>query len=302
MWVKLRFRRRAAAPARVAFAGAAGWLLLLSTAALWFLVVRRQTSAALHAFWAASFVDLSSPSAACGWTARCLVEVGNYGTREMGVPMLVLAAMGAVSLRRRPARLILFVGPFLLALFASALRLYPLGGRLLFFLTPCLWLLAARGIGALTRRLSVRWTRLGWIAPVVLIVPALAWSGRLLVSVTPRCQFREAFAFVEGQRQRGESLWVSHPQVYEVYRGRASDLSAYSPPDVVEQTARRRRLWMVCAVAGSHERYTAGDTVARVKAACRPVVRQRFRGVEVVLYEPSAKASTNAEVRSKAIR
>jgi hypothetical protein len=111
--------------------------------------------------------------------------------------------------------------------------------------------------------------------------------------VTPRCQFREAFAYVEAHREPGDAVWVSHPQVYEVYHGRAPDLSAYSPPARVEQAARTGRLWMVCAVSGSHERYTAAPMVAGVKAAaCVVLDRRRFRGLEVALYGlPSEKRS-----------
>lgn len=265
-------------------------LFAVSCLALWQVSVRHQTTSALRAFWAASFLDLSSPGAAVAWTGRFLIEIGNYGTREMGLPLVLLALVGAASLRRRPARLVLLVGPLLLALLASALRLYPLGGRLLFFLVPCLWLLAARGISDLSRRLSVRRAWLGWVLPIVLLLPALLWAGRLLLEVTPRCQFREAFAYVEQHRTPGDVVWVSHPQVYEVYHGRAPDLSAYSPPDIVEQAARTGRMWMICAVAGSHERYTAAETVARVKAAaCIAFDRRRFRGLEVVLYGPSSQ-------------
>jgi 4-amino-4-deoxy-L-arabinose transferase-like glycosyltransferase len=275
----------------------AGWaivtgLFALSSFVLWHVVIRHQATSSLRRFWAASFVDLSSPRAAAGWIGRCLVEIGNYGTREMGLPLLVLAIVGVASLRRRPARLVLLTGPLLLALLASAMRLYPLGGRLLFFLVPCLWLLAGRGLDALTRRLSPRITWLGWIAPLALLAPALLWAGRFLVAVTPRCQFREAFAYVEARRAPGDVLWVSHPQVYQVYHGRPPDLSAYSPPQAVERAARTGRLWMVCAVAGSCERYTAAETVARVQAApCAALERRRFRGLHVMLYAPSTDVS-----------
>jgi 4-amino-4-deoxy-L-arabinose transferase-like glycosyltransferase len=208
----------------------------------------------------------------------------------MGLPLLVLALVGVASLRRRqPSRVVLLVGPLVLALIASALRRYPLGGRLLFFLVPCVWLLAARGVGVLIRRLSTRLAWTGWVLPAALLVPAALWAGRLLVVVTPRCQFREAFAYVERQRAPGDVLWVSHPQVYEVYHGRAPDLNAYSPPEMVERAARTGRLWMVCAVAGSHERLTTPETVARVRAApCEVLIRRRFRGLEVNLYKPLA--------------
>ncbi|MGH7224346.1 MAG: hypothetical protein ACRELF_14040 [Gemmataceae bacterium] len=273
-----------------AFWALATGLFVSSCLVLWQLAVRHQTTSTLRAFWNSSFLDLSSPIAAAAWTGRRLIEIGNYGTREMGLPLVLLAVVGAASLRRRPARLLLLMGPLALALLASALRLYPLGGRLLFFLVPCLWLLAARGMEVLVRRLCVHRAWLGWLLPAALLAPSLLWAGERLIVVTPRCQFREAFTYVEAHRQPGDVLWVSHPQVYEVYRGRAPTLSAYSSPARVEQAALSGRLWMVCAVAGSRERYTAADTVARVKAAsCAVIDRRRFRGLDVVLYGPIVK-------------
>src|SRR5262249_13213099 len=149
-------------------------------------------------------------------------------------------------------------------------------GRLLFFLVPCLWLLAARGIDVSSRRLPVRLAWLSWILPAALLLPAALCVGRQFNEVTPRCQFPEAFAYFEAHREPGDVLWVSHPQVYEVYYGRSPDLSAYSPPEMVVQAAKTSRFWMVCAVAGSRERYTAAETVDRVKAAS-PVVLDRRR-------------------------
>ncbi len=282
-----RHRHTADNKARIILACTVGGLTALSSLILWSLAVRHQATSTLQAFWNASFLDLSSPGAAVTWIGFCLIEAGNYGTREMGLPVVVLALIGAASLRHQPARLVLLVGPLLLALVASALRLYPLGGRLLFFLVPCLWLLVARSIDVLMQWLPVRMRWSGWILPAALLAPALLWAGQHLIIVTPRCQFREAFTYVAAHRQPGDVLWVSHPQVYEVYHGRAPDLSAYSSPTQVEQAARTGRLWMVCAVAGSQERYTAAETVRRVKASsCIVIDRCRFRGVEVALYGP----------------
>lgn len=283
-------RCQPAAQARNKFilACAAGWLSAVSALLLWQIAVRHQTSESLRTFWAASFVDCSSPGAALAWLGRCLIEIGNYGTREMGLPLLVLAIIGAISLmRRRPARVVLLEAPLGLALSASALRCYPLGGRLVFFLVPCVWLLAARGITALIQRCPRRMTWLVRLAPIALLIPAALWAGRFLISVTPRCQFREAFAYVEQQRRAGDVLWVSHPQVYEVYYGRRPELSGYAPATKVERAARTGRLWMVCAVAGSRQRPTAPETVARLRAlTCRVLARRRFKGLEVVLTAP----------------
>jgi hypothetical protein len=286
------FRHRFAVYRRtyIAIALAVGGLAVLSSLLVWQLAVRHQATPALHTYWNESFIDLSSPGATAVWMERRLIEIGNYGTREMGLPLVLMALVGAASLRRRPARLVLLMGPLALALCASALQLYPLGGRLLFFLVPCLWLLAARGIEVLMRRLPVRSAWLGWLVPAALLAPSLLWAGEWLTVVTPRCQFREAFAYVEAHRQPGDVVWVSHPQVYEVYHGHAPTLSAYSSPSRVELAARNGRLWMVCAVAGSRERYTAADTVARVKtASCAVIDRRRYRGLDVVLYGPIAE-------------
>jgi hypothetical protein len=276
--------------ARILLACTAGMASAFSTFVLWQSALRHQATPVLRAFWEPSFLDLSSPAAALTWIGRCLNEIGNYGTREMGLPLVVLGLIGAISLRRRPARLVVLLGPLFLALLASALHLYPLGGRLVFFLLPCVWVLAARGIEVLRRHLSVRSAWLSWGLPTILLAPALLWAGQRFIVVTPRCQFREAFAYVEARRQPRDVLWVSHPQVYEVYQGRTPDLSAYSSPARVEQAARTGRLWMICAVAGSHERYTAAETVRRVKAApCAILDRRRFRGLEVVLYATMTK-------------
>lgn len=287
--------RPSGAPARGtrALAVAPGVLLMLSSLVLWLTTIRHQATPTLREFWITSFLDRSSPGAALLWTGRCLIEIGNYGTREMGLPLLVLILVGAAPLRRRSAaRVLLLVGPLLLALVASALRRYPLGGRLVFFLLPCVWLLAARGIGVLTRCPRVR--RLRWVRalPAMLLIPAVLWAGRLLIRVTPRCQFREAFAHVEQHRRAEDGIWVSHPQVYEVYHGRPPALGAYSPPEVVEQAARAGRLWMICAVAGAHERPTAPETMARVRASsCKVLQRRRFKGLEVILYAPAEEAN-----------
>lgn len=294
--------RRDAANAKVHLAVAciAGGLTVFSSFLLYQLAVRHQDTSALHAFWDSSFLDLSSPGAAAARIGSCLIEIGNYGTREMGLPLVLLALIGAASLRRRPARLVLIIGPLLLALIASALRLYPVGGRLIFFLVPCLWLLASRALAVLVRRLPNRTAWLGWLLPNVLLLPALLMAGQQALVVTPRCEFREAFAYVESRLQQGDVLWVSHPQVYEVYRNRVPKLSAYSSTQRVERAARSGRLWMVCAVAGSRERYTAAETVARVKAAGTVVDRRRFRGLEVVLYSPQANACPPSRARSGA--
>jgi hypothetical protein len=269
-----------------------GGLLPLSGLLLWQLSARHQATAGLRQFWQASFLDVSSPRAALAGAARCVCELGHYGTREMGLPLALLALAGAVSLGRRPGRLVLLVGPLALALSASALRLYPLGGRLLFFLLPCLWLLAARGVAALARRLPPRLAPAAVALPAALLVPEALSVAQAFVAATPRAQFREAFAHVHRRRAAGDALWVSHPQVYEVYHGTPPPLGAYSPAGEVERRARSGRLWLVCTVSSGRGALTAPGVAARVETAAVLLERRRFKGVEVALYAPAVPPGT----------
>jgi uncharacterized membrane protein len=282
----LRRRRRGLLLSWLVVQGA----FLLSCLALWLAVIRHQSTGRLHRFWDSSFLDLSSPQATLTWLARCLVEAGNYAGRDVGLVVVVLAVLGGVSLwRRAPARLLLLAGPLVLALAACALRYYPLAGRLLLFLAPSLWLLGARGLVCLARLLPQRKRWLGPVLPVVLLVPAGVWVGRNLAEVTPRAQFREAFQYVHENQGEGDGVWVSHPQVYEVYHGRPPELSAYSTSEEVVRAARRGRLWLIASVGARG--ITASELIDGIRSGPFVVLqRRRFKGLEVVLFAPEERA------------
>jgi hypothetical protein len=266
----------------------------ISGASLWFFVARHHHTSSLQAWWASFFPDVSSPWAALRWGVGYLIEVGHYGATGLGVPLLGLALAGWVVLARRsPALLALLTLPLGLAWVAGVARVYPLGDRLLFFAAPCLWLAAAAGAGALVQWCGERRRALAWTAMSAgLLLPGAARIVKDLGVRPVVVEFREAFAYVHAHRQPGDVLWVSHPQVYEVYHGRpAWLLGAYTPVARVEEAARRSRLWMVFTPQ------TPGLTLfpevfARVQAAgAVPVQRHQVQGLEIVLYE-----RTNADL------
>jgi hypothetical protein len=275
-------------------------MFLFSCSILWLVVVRNQSTLSLHQFWESSFIDLSSAGSALAWLGRCLVEAGNYASRDVGLAIVALGVLGGVSLwRRTPERVVLLAGPFVLALAGCALRMYPLGGRLLLFLAPSLWLLAARGLVVLAE-LTPR--RASWLRPalsVALLVPAAMWVGRNLVEVTPRAQFREAFEYVDAHWEKGDSLWVSHPQVYEVYHGCPPQLSAYSPADEVAHAASRRRLWLISSFGTRG--VTAENQIDCLRATSPEVLRRRrFKGIEVILFAPARNRRESTPVIASA--
>src|SRR5262245_34465658 len=108
-----------------------------SVAAAWLLVGRHQQSHHLEEYWQHGFLDCSSLPAAFRWVVYHLYKIGDYGTTGMGVPLLLLGSVGAVVLARRsPTLLAMLLGQLILAIGASAARLYPLDDRLMFFATP----------------------------------------------------------------------------------------------------------------------------------------------------------------------
>ena len=265
-------------------------LLVLSGALLWYFSARHLYYAGLREHWGQRFPDLTHPLQALRWLGGALRELGDYGTAGMGLPLLLLAAAGLVSLWRRDRALaVLLVGPVAAGVLAAALRRYPFGDRLLFYAVPCLWLLAAEALLGLARWRS---GRLAWLAPAALFVMALpeaAIMAKHAAVLAPRAEFREALAYVQARRQPGDLIWVAYPEVHEVYHGKdAGCLHSYLSPEEVADAVdgKRVRVW---AVVPSLDWFgaacpEASELLYAVQPA--PSVHGRFRNVQVLLYEP----------------
>jgi hypothetical protein len=275
---------------------ACGWtwaalnlLLLASAAFLWHAAGQFHHSHFLEEWWASYFPDISTPWAALRGVARYLAHVGHYGANGLGVPLLLLALPGWVVLARRsPGLAPLLVVPLALVWLAGLLHLYPPGDRLVFFAAPCLWLGAAAGAGALVRRFRVGLQKIVYTVLLGgLLLPGAARMAKEFARRPVVTEFREAFAFVDDRREEGDAVWVSHPQVYELYRGHPPWLlGAYTPVGEVVRAASAGRLWMV------HTPQTAGLTcfpevfAALETAGCVPVSRHAVQGLEIVCYRP----------------
>jgi hypothetical protein len=278
---------------------AASWLLfnsccLVSCAVLWYGILRHQRTSALQSYWADSFGDFSSVWGLLGWCVRCLLEIGHYGSNGLGIPLVLLAGAGVVFLgRRSPAMAVLLTVPVALAMTASLLRFYPLADRLAFFLVPCIWLLAAESIGRFAeflyqpRRLrAVTWV--GLASLLLLLAPGVGQLGKNLFVAVPRLPFRDAFEYVERQREPRDVCWVSHPEVFEVYRGKASwCLNSYSPaPEVVKQAA-GRRVWLICATGPAWTGPRAELEAQLMQEGMTPLAARDFPSLVVHLYGPA---------------
>src|SRR5439155_13533338 len=115
-------------------AGALAVVAAGSGGSMWYFHARHLYYPGLHEHWGAGgwggFPDLSRPLSAAVWPLKVGVEAGNYGTREMGAVLLVLAAVGVRRfLRVSPALAAAVVVPAALAVAATYLGKYPLANR-----------------------------------------------------------------------------------------------------------------------------------------------------------------------------
>jgi hypothetical protein len=280
-------------------AAAAYWLLFnaagaATAAALWWLVLRHQRTQSLHEYWSEFYGDCSSLPAFLAWLWSCLVGVGNYGSNGLGVPLVLLGVAGAALVARRsPPSAVLLTAPVVLAMAASALHFYPLADRLTFFLVPCVWLLAAEAVGALAafllrpdRRAAVACA--GAAVLLALLAPGAAQFAKRLVVVTPRLPFREAFGYVEERGVPQDLCWISHPQVFEVYRGKGRPyLSAYAPVAEVARRAAGHRVWVVCAVGPDGPVPFPEMEAALRQAGLTPLEAHDLPSMLVRLYGPA---------------
>lgn len=234
-----------------------GWIVfnavICISAAVVLRISNQQHYKGLDEFWGSAgeggFPDWHSPLNILMWIISRPVNAGNYGTREMGIVLALLAVAGGFRLAKqsRPL-LVLFVVPLLLAIVAALIGKYPLVGRTAFFLLPSLWLLAMYGI-----RVLVEWTRArGWecgALPLVFIAIDAAWAFVWLVHPEPNIDYRGAYQYINAHRQPADMVWPDIETVYDVYYGKDPQVidntqRYYTLDDVLEVT-KGTRVWIL---------------------------------------------------------
>jgi hypothetical protein len=133
-------------------------VLAASFSGAWWLSTRHQCAGALEAsraWWRDAFPPLANPVRLPGWLLE--IHAGDLlghpvGGGHFGSTLTLLAVLAGIAMlvrRRQRILLALSLAPFGLNLAAAALERYPYGGhvRVAMFLTPCVCLLAALGVG-----------------------------------------------------------------------------------------------------------------------------------------------------------
>lgn len=169
----------------------------------------------LAAYWSGSFAPMP-PWRDLSWYGNAIIGMVKDPTQlPVNAVTAALLALGALSLALRQRRLMLvLLTPFLLALAASALRMYPFSGRLLLFLVPLLLLLLAEGVERmwlLLRRVS---RPAGWLVTALLCLylvhePAVV-ACRNVQSPPMREEIRPVMAHVRENRLSTDLIYVYH--------------------------------------------------------------------------------------------
>jgi hypothetical protein len=142
----------------------------------------------LRTYWAGKFLTLPPTGPGdVAWVGHHFFELfanpGGFGNAEFalaGVAGLCFL-IGCVAWWREDRRLLIaVVGPLLLCLLASGLKMYPFAGRLMVFAVPLLILGVSRGLGVLSELLNTWRPRAGYLAVGVLFLGPLVECGKLL--------------------------------------------------------------------------------------------------------------------------
>jgi hypothetical protein len=131
-----------------------------------------------------------------------------------GVLAIVLL-VGAVSMFRRARETALILTlPIVFALIASAMELYPIGGRFVLFLVPPLILLIAEGTVAIIRDARGATIVLALLLAAVVLVPPAASAVSNLMNPWKRNEVRPLLEHLSDQAQRGDGLYMDYTIQY----------------------------------------------------------------------------------------
>lgn len=261
-------------------------LVVSSGCALWWWSARHMYYGGMIDHWGhngwGGFPDWQSAFAVGRWLLGRPVEIANYGVREIGLVVVVLAVTGSIAMARRSrATAVLLMVPFLLAVTAALLGKYPLAHRTTFFLLPCMWLLAANGFVAM-----LAWARQhGWrLAAIGLLLVGWDFAKQVIAIAhpSPRIDYRGAYAYVHEHRRQGDLLWCQMAVVYQTYYGQSAPVLRDHEFAEAERVVGQRRLWVV---AGS----TRSDLRRRLEDAGGEVIHSHaVSGLYVLLFAPKA--------------
>jgi hypothetical protein len=298
----LKFWRDRDRPAAVAVACmSVAWLASFTLHLVYSGAAASPTPAVMRQFW--HWLFMPSPVDVQHWTTwmatwvpKAFGFVQQFGltqTLDASLLALLLAALGVIALRRGGWHAVLLLGPLVAALLASALHLYPFGGRFLAYFSPALGLLVGAGLVSL-RAQSPHGLLIALAAGGLLIGPMVLDTLRNASRSPPFAHedTRPLWQTVRENLRPGDALYVNAKAVpsLEYY---AADLQAVAAPVIVGSSAaegfledvaqirQHRRVWLLF----SHLRPDDGPSDALILQALGEHARHvTVRSGDTALY------------------
>lgn len=168
------------------------------------------TNAFLPRYWRFAFMPMRPRTLDdLWWFVWALSDPVRDAVYPTAVPLalVALAAGGVALLSRRPTWLCALVTPVLATLLASGLGKYPFSGRLLLFLTPCILLPIAEGVGVLMDRIRFRPYQIMLLA--TLFVPSIQDAAHRFVNPRTRAELRPLVNYMQSRIRPGDTLCIS---------------------------------------------------------------------------------------------
>jgi hypothetical protein len=277
---------------------------LASAALLGKLVLTHPRDPYLDEFWANHFVNFARPIT---WLGGALFELGDYPFASLGVLVLLLAAIGFVTLRNqgRHTFMLTALAMLVIALAASALRIYPFGGsRVTLYLFPPLFLLIAAGACPLTTlALDDHWLRRAWwILPAPLLLLAIWNCAAHSIHPVARSNIRPIVHYVHDHRTPDEIIYLAGGGVLPQTRvsGRNVEFLCYWPDsetNIVRQMippeqVTAKRFWVVYSLISSEKLSRLDPLLQRLSAVANVKSKHTAGPAGAILYELRDSATT----------
>jgi hypothetical protein len=170
-----------------------------------------KTQAYLNEFWQEGFMPLAPTFKSVQWYVRTFFHTfdnpGGMAPAKLAALVFCAGAVNFVS-KKKTVALGLLLMPIILALAASALRIYPFSDRLILFIVPSLIVVVAEGAVVIKSFLDHYHRFLGGIFIVLLLAAPVVTALSYAVKPMSREEIRPVIGYLKARMQPDDTVYV----------------------------------------------------------------------------------------------
>jgi hypothetical protein len=265
--------------------------VVLTFAGVFWISHAAQQNSTLNSEWENQFLSWHRPWTWPFWMLRQFWAACDYGFPATGPVVLAGAIAGAVALyrARRFQLLAMLIGPIAMTILTAVVHKYPFdGGRLTFFLTPCILLLTMFGIQWFY---DVTKSRIGHVSIIPLgymLAVAIFWAGLHAVVPRHRENLRPIVTYVRAHMLATDTVYIFELRVLQVYWRNPDPNQVRWRLDNADQIP--RRFWIVWAYSNSKGQHQPDGTLAWAREFCQEKDGIITPGGAAILFERNGTA------------